>query len=344
MENKRTILVTGGAGYIGSHTLIELLNNPAYDVISIDNHSNSTPDVYERIEKITGKKVRHSNLNLCDKRATHDFFKLHSEIHGIIHFAAFKSVPDSVADPLGYYSNNIGSLLNLLDAAGKHGIQNIIFSSSCSVYGNIKKLPVTEETPFEKAESPYAYTKVAGERILEDYIYSSQGSKAISLRYFNPVGAHTSGLIGESPINKPTNLVPLITRTASGKMKFFTVFGTDYATRDGSCIRDYVHVSDIANAHVLALQHLETTKKPYEVYNLGTGNGVSVLEAIESFERISGLKPAHILGPRRTGDVEAIYSDCSKVAAALHWKAKFTLDEMMLSAWKWEQHLTALKV
>ncbi len=336
---KQTILVTGGAGYIGSHTLIELLNNPTYEVISIDNHSNSSPDAYDRVKQITGKSFQQYAFNLCDQEATNAFFDAHPNIHGIIHFAAFKSVPDSVADPLGYYSNNIGSLINLLKAAVKNKIKNIIFSSSCSVYGNINQLPVTEQTPFEKAESPYAYTKVAGERILEDFIRATPGIKAIALRYFNPVGAHLSGLLGESPINKPTNLVPLITRTALGKIKSFTVFGTDYNTRDGSCIRDYVHVSDIANAHVLALEHLETTAKTYDVLNLGTGNGVSVLEAIASFEKVSGVKPTYTLGPRRAGDVEAISSDCSKVEKALHWKAKYNLDEMMLSAWKWEQNL-----
>ncbi len=340
MKNtKQTILVTGGAGYIGSHTIIELLQNPSYNVISLDNFSNSSAQTYERIERITGQKVTYTNTDLCDASALQQFFESNPDISGIIHFAAFKSVPDSVADPLLYYRNNIVSLINLLDSAGTHHISKIIFSSSCSTYGNIKKLPVTEETPFQKAESPYAYTKVVGERILGDYISSCNDAKAISLRYFNPVGAHKSGLIGEDQINPPTNLVPLITQTAIGKRKSFTVFGSDYNTRDGSCIRDYVHVSDIANAHVLALQHLEKSQKSYDVFNLGTGNGVSVLEAIDAFKKVSGITPNHVIGGRREGDVEAIYSDCSKVKKILNWEARYNLEEMMGSAWKWQQWL-----
>jgi UDP-glucose 4-epimerase len=340
MKNtKQTILVTGGAGYIGSHTIIELLQNPLYKVISLDNFSNSSARTYERIERITGQKVSYSNTDLCDARALQQFFSSNPGISGIIHFAAFKSVPDSVANPLLYYRNNIDSLINLLHSAGTHHINKIIFSSSCSAYGNIKKLPVTEETPFQKAESPYAYTKVVGERILGDYISSRKDAKAISLRYFNPVGAHHSGLIGEDQINPPTNLVPLITQTAIGKRRSFTVFGSDYNTRDGSCIRDYVHVSDIANAHVLALQHLEKSQKSYDVFNLGTGNGVSVLEAIDAFKKVSGIVPNHVIGGRREGDVEAIYSDCSKVKKILNWEARYNLEEMMGSAWKWQQWL-----
>jgi UDP-glucose 4-epimerase len=339
MTDKQYILVTGGAGYIGSHTLIELLANPQFEVISLDNLSNSSGKTYHRIEQITGKKIIHAETNLCDAAALDLFFAKHPTIYGIIHFAAFKSVPDSVSDPLGYYSNNIGSLVNLLQAASKYAIRNIIFSSSCSVYGNIRELPVTEDTPFQKAESPYAYTKVVGERILEDYINSCPEAKAISLRYFNPVGAHISGLIGEDQINPPTNLVPLITQTAIGKRKSFSVFGTDYPTRDGSCIRDYVHVSDIARAHVQALQYLEKTPTRYHVFNLGTGNGVSVLEAIEAFRKVSGINPAYLLGQRREGDVEAIFSDCKKVFKALNWKAKYSLEDMMESAWKWEMQM-----
>jgi len=339
-----TILVTGGAGYIGSHTLIELLQNPQYEVISLDNLSNSSIKTYDRISRITGRSLKHSEINLCNAEELENFFVTHPGINGIIHFAAFKSVPDSVADPLGYYSNNLLSLINLLSAATKHRIRNIIFSSSCSAYGNIHKLPVTEETPFQKAESPYAYTKVAGERILEDYIHSQKEAKAIALRYFNPVGAHISGLLGEDQINPPTNLVPLITQTAIGKRKSFTVFGTDYNTRDGSCIRDYVHVSDIAHAHVLALQHLEESNLSYDVFNLGTGKGVSVLEAIAAFQKVSGINPPHVIGPRREGDVEAIYSDCNKVVNTLKWKARYSLEEMMESAWKWERQLEEEKL
>jgi UDP-glucose 4-epimerase len=339
MANKQCILVTGGAGYIGSHTIIELLKNPDCDVISIDNHSNSSPDAYARIEKISGRSVIQYVVDLCDLSATEAVFKKHPNLSGIIHFAAFKSVPDSVADPLGYYRNNTGSLIHILQAAKVCSIKNIIFSSSCSVYGNITSLPVTEETPVGQVESPYAYTKVLGEKILSDFIASQTDTKAISLRYFNPVGAHFSGLIGENPINKPTSLVPIITQTAIGRLPSFKVHGTDYGTRDGSCIRDYVHVSDIARAHVLALAYVESSPKRYDVLNLGTGKGVSVLEAIQAFESNTGIKLNYSLGPRRPGDVEAIYSDCTKVVAALKWEAQYKLEDMMASAWKWELRL-----
>jgi UDP-glucose 4-epimerase len=343
MKTKKTILVTGGAGYIGSHTIIELLKNPDNDVISIDNHSNSYPDIYKRIELISGRSLTHYNINLCDLNATYEVFKKHSDISGIIHFAAFKSVPDSVQEPLKYYHNNLGSLVNILKAAKQFSVDRIIFSSSCSVYGNIRQLPVTEETPLEKSEAPYAYTKVVGERILEDFIRSEKNKKAISLRYFNPVGAHPSALIGELPLDKPNNLIPIITQTAIGKQKTFTVFGNDYKTRDGSCIRDYVHVCDIANAHVIALGHLLNSALNYDVFNLGTGQGVSVFEAITAFEKASGIKPNFIQGPRREGDVEAIYSDCRKATSILGWKAQIGLDEMMETAWKWELKLAEKK-
>jgi UDP-glucose 4-epimerase len=339
MNEKKTILVTGGAGYIGSHTIIELLRNPDYNVISIDNHSNSYSYIYPKVEEISGRSFVHYRVNLCDHQATQEIFSRHPGISGIIHFAAFKSVPDSVHDPLGYYHNNLESLNNVLRAAKTNGVKQIIFSSSCSVYGNINQLPVTESTVFSKAESPYAYTKVVGERIIEDFIQSEKAIKATILRYFNPVGAHPSGLLGEHPLGKPNNLIPIITQTAIGKQNSFTVFGTDYNTRDGSCIRDYVHVSDIANAHVIALQHLEESDPCCNIYNLGTGNGVSVLEAINAFTAVSGIKPNYILGQRRAGDVEAIYSDCSKVKQALNWEAAFSLRDMMDTAWRWEQKL-----
>jgi UDP-glucose 4-epimerase len=343
MKKKENILVTGGAGYIGSHTIIELLKNPETEVISIDNHSNSYPDIYKRIELISGRSLKHYNINLCDLDATLEVFKKHPDISGIIHFAAFKSVPDSVSAPLKYYNNNLTSLVNILKAAQQFEVHHIIFSSSCSVYGNISQLPVTEATPFSKAEAPYAYTKVVGERILEDFIRSEKNKKAISLRYFNPVGAHPSALIGELPLDKPNNLVPIITQTAIGKQKSFTVFGNDYKTRDGSCIRDYVHVCDIANAHVIALNHLTTSLLNYDVFNLGTGNGVSVFEAISAFEKTSGIRPNFIQGSRRDGDVAAIYSDCNKAESILGWKARIGLDEMMSTAWKWELKLSEPK-
>jgi UDP-glucose 4-epimerase len=344
MKQKQTILVTGGAGYIGSHTIVELLRQEKYEVISVDNHSNSSPDIYRRIALIAGREVQHYAIDLCDKAATFQLFKKHPEITGIIHFAAFKSVPESVAEPLKYYDNNLNSLLHVLEAASVAGTHKIIFSSSCSVYGNIEQLPVTEKSAFQRAESPYAYTKVAGERIVADYIQANPDKKAISLRYFNPVGAHPSGLIGEWPINKPTSLVPIITQNAIGKLKSFSIHGTDYNTRDGSCIRDYVHVSDIGRAHVLALAHLDDMHLPYDVFNLGTGKGVSVFEALSAFQKASGIKLQPILGPRRSGDVEAIYSDCEKVYAALKWKAEISLEEMMASAWKWEQAISQQKL
>ena len=338
---KNTIIVTGGAGYIGSHTIIELLENTDLNVISIDNFSNSRPDTFERIKQITGKTVKNYNVDLCDAIATDSVFKSEKNVVGIIHFSAFKSVPESVANPFKYYHNNINSLLTLLSCALKYHVPHFIFSSSCSVYGNISQLPVKETTPMGKAESPYAYTKQVGEEILKDYAAVYPELKTIALRYFNPVGAHKSGLIGESPINKPTNLLPIITQTAIGQIKQMTVYGKDYDTRDGSCIRDYIHVTDIAAAHVKAFRLLESQKSAtnYKIYNLGTGNGVSVLEAIQSFEKISGKKLNYTIGEKRAGDVGAIYSDTTLSEKELGWKTKFTLDEMMESAWKWQQNL-----
>src|SRR4051812_7629810 len=267
---KDTIIVTGGAGYIGSHTIIELLENTDLNVVSVDNFSNSTADTYDRIKNITGKKITHYDIDLCDAVKTEAIFKSEKNIKGIIHFAAYKSVPESVANPYKYYYNNINSLLNLLECCLKYNIPNFIFSSSCSVYGNINQLPVKETTPIGKAESPYAYSKQIGEEMLKDYSIAHPSFKIIALRYFNPVGAHMSGLIGELPINGPANLLPIITQTAIGQLKEMTVFGKNYDTRDGSCIRDYIHVSDIATAHIKAFNLLETQKtaKNYTVFNL----------------------------------------------------------------------------
>lgn len=340
-----TIIVTGGAGYIGSHTIIELLENTTLNVVSIDNFSNSDEETFERIKKITGKTVKNYKVDLCDLSATEIIFKTEKNIKGIIHFAAHKSVPESVINPHKYYHNNINSLLNVLECCKKYKVPNFIFSSSCSVYGNIDKLPVKETTPIGKAESPYAYTKQVGEEILKDYTLAHPELHVIALRYFNPVGAHISGLIGELPINKPSNLVPVITQTAIGKMKEMTVFGKDYDTRDGSCVRDYVHVTDIALAHVKAFNQLNTTASEtnFTIYNLGTGNGVSVLEAIHSFEKVSGIKLNYHIGEKRPGDIGAIYSDTTSSEKKLGWKTKFSLDEMMESAWKWEQNLAKQK-
>lgn len=338
MNSNNTIIVTGGAGYIGSHTIIELLSTTAFDVVSIDNFANASADTYARIEKITGKKIRHYDIDICDKKSLDTVFEKEKNIAGIIHFAAFKSVPESVNNPHKYYRNNINSLLNMLECCLTFHVANFIFSSSCSVYGNISELPVKETTPFGKAESPYAYTKQAGEAIIRDYSKAFKQLNTIALRYFNPVGAHISGLNGESPLNRLTNLVPVITNTAIGKLKQMTVYGNDYPTRDGTCIRDYVHVSDIATAHIRALLYLleEQNSSNFSVFNLGTGEGVSVLEAIHSFEKISGQKLKYVIGPKREGDVGAIYSDNSFSERTLGWKPVYNLDRMMETAWKWE--------
>lgn len=346
MNSRKTILVTGGAGYIGSHTIIEILETTNFNVVSIDNYSNSSAKTFDRIEKITGKRIHNHKIDICDKKALEKIFKNDKSILGIIHFAAFKAVAESVLLPQKYYHNNVVSLLNILDCSIKYNIKNFIFSSSCSVYGNITELPVKESTPLNKAESPYAYTKQVAEEIIKDYCNAFSQLNAISLRYFNPVGAHISGLNGELPINKPSNLIPVITQTAIGKIKQMTIYGTDYKTRDGTCIRDYVHVTDIAIAHIKSLDYLIANKNRtnYSIYNLGSGNGVSVLEAIKSFEKVSGVKANYTIGPRRSGDVEAIYSQTDLSKKELNWEAQFTLDKMMETAWKWELNLKKQKL
>lgn len=336
----QTIIVTGGAGYIGSHTIIELLNKTNFHVVSIDNFSNSLASSYDRIKALTSRPFETINVDLCDKKKLNDHLSTQKNIAGIIHFAAFKSVPDSVADPLNYYHNNLTSLTNLLQFAKENHILNFIFSSSCSVYGNSKELPVTEETVLQKTESPYGHTKQIGEEMLSFFSKANPSIKIVVLRYFNPVGAHISGKIGELPLNKPNNLVPIITQTAVGKNSL-TVFGNDYDTRDGFCIRDFIHVSDIADAHVKAFMYtLENkNKQPISLFNLGTGNGVSVLEAIQSFEKVSGNKLKYTIGARREGDVIAIYANNNLAKQELKWLPQFSLDDMMLSAWKWQQQL-----
>ncbi len=332
------ILVTGGAGYIGSHTILEILEQTTWDVISADNFLRSTPNTFERIKKISGKEIKNYNIDLCDLEKIRSLFIENKDIQGVIHFAALKSVPESVANPELYYSNNNDSLKNILACVKEFGIKNFIFSSSCSVYGNIKSLPVNENTPLEKTQSPYAETKVQGEKILLDFSKSNPTIKSIALRYFNPVGAHISGLTGEVPLGKPDNIVPAITQTAIGKLEQFNVFGNDYNTRDGSCIRDYIHVTDIASAHVLALQYLINSGNAlnFDIINLGSGNGVTVLEAIKAFEKVSGKKLNYKIAPRREGDVEAIYSDSSKAKQLLNWSAKYNIEQMMDTAWKWQ--------
>jgi UDP-glucose 4-epimerase len=346
LTSEDKILVTGGAGYIGSHTIIELLASRSAHVVSVDSLVNSSHAVFDRIEHITGKRVVNHHVDLCDRSAVEKLFAAEPDIKGVIHFAALKSVPESTNYPGRYYRNNIISLLNVLDACQTHGIPNFIFSSSCSVYGNIDVMPVTETTPLQRAESPYAYTKQVGERIVDDHVLAGAGMRAISLRYFNPAGAHGSGLNGEDPTNAPSSLVPVITRTASGRIPMMHVHGTDYPTRDGSCIRDYVHVCDIADAHILALERAGSgaMEAMHEIINLGTGKGVSVLEAIATFEEVSGRGLNYELGPRRSGDVVAVYSDTTLSERLLGWKARRDLHEMMRSAWAWEQHLATESV
>lgn len=340
MLRRNKVLITGGCGYIGSHTIIELIENTNYEVISVDNNVNSSELSLNRIERITGKRIKNYKIDLCHKSETERIFLENQDLVGIIHFAALKSVPESVENPLLYYHNNLESLINILELAEKYNIQNHIFSSSCSVYGNVNKMPVKEESILHKAESPYGHTKQIGEDIIKNFSKRSKVN-TIALRYFNPVGAHLSGQIGEDPLNKPNNLVPVITKTAIGEIEKVVVFGGDYDTRDGTCVRDYVHVSDIANAHVKALEYLVEGKNTsnFEIFNLGTGQGVTVLEAIKAFEELSGLSLNYEIGARREGDVPAIYSNSEKAFQNLGWKPKNNIDVMISSAWKWEQNL-----
>jgi UDP-glucose 4-epimerase len=337
----KTILVTGGAGYIGSHTVVELLKNSEYDVIIVDNFSNSNPEIINRLYEVTGRPIKIYHRD-C-KEQLDDILSEH-KVDAIIHFAAYKSVGESVDNPIQYYDNNINSLLNMLDTAKYFGIKNFVFSSSCSLYGNLKELPATEESPLSDPESPYAYTKLVGERILQDFSKVNTDIKIISLRYFNPVGAHESGLIGESPLNKPNNILPVICNSAETGEEMM-VFGGDYDTRDGSCIRDYVHVSDIANAHVLSVKHLMSDKsKSYDVFNLGLGsgnrfeqNGLTVLEVINAFEKVNEVKVNYKVGSRREGDIIEIYSNSTK-ARQIGWIPEKTIEDMVSSAWKWHKN------
>ncbi|MCB0480888.1 MAG: UDP-glucose 4-epimerase GalE [Flavobacteriales bacterium] len=338
----KKILITGGAGYIGSHTILEILENTNWEVVSADNFLNSSASTFDRIEKISGKRIRNYNVDLRNLISTKKIFEAEGKIDGVIHFAALKAVGESVERPLWYYDNNFNSLLSILRCCRDFNVPDLIFSSSCSIYGNVDHLPVDENTALGEAESPYAHTKAVGEDMLRHFVKTSP-TRVISLRYFNPVGAHKTGQIGENPINKPNNLVPVITQTAAGINEKMWVHGNDYKTRDGSCIRDYIHVTDIADAHIKALQYLQGNKnsQPIEFYNLGTGNGISVLEAIDMFEEISGLKLNFEMGPRRPGDVEAIYSDSTLAKNRLGWETKFGLKEMMQTAWKWQQEISS---
>ena len=337
MANK--ILVTGGTGYIGSHTVVEL-HDAGFEIIIVDDLSNSQISILDQIEKIIGKCPAFEQFNICDKEKVNSFFKKNNDIIGIIHFAAFKAINESVLNPLKYYKNNLISLLNLLDAQIEFNIPNLVFSSSCTVYGQPEKLPVTEDAPVQKAMSPYGNTKQICEEIIQDTILAQKNLKAISLRYFNPTGAHESALIGELPIGVPQNLVPFITQTAYGIREELRVFGNDYNTPDGSCIRDYIHVVDLAKAHVIAVRRMleNKSKTNYEYFNLGTGNGCSVLETIKSFEKVTNLKLKYKIVNRRPGDIEKIWADTTFANKELGWKAEKSLDEMMLSAWNWEKN------
>lgn len=335
----KKILVTGGCGYIGGHTIVDLIDN-GYEVVSVDDLSKGSLRMLQGIEKIIGRKIKNYKVDLCNLEDTEAIFIENPDIEGIIHFAAYKSVGESVNEPLKYFRNNINSLINILQCVAENNVKSFVFSSSCSVYGNPQTLPVEESAPLVEPESPYARTKQMGEAICRDFVVKYPETNITLLRYFNPVGAHPSAIIGELQ-EQPENLVPVITQTAIGKRSGMTVFGSDYPTRDGSCIRDYIHVMDIANAHTKALQYAldDNNTEPCEVFNLGSGNGVSVLELINAFERVSGEKLNYQVGPRRPGDVIAVYANNAKARALLDWDTKFGLDEMMDTAWRWEQTL-----
>lgn len=334
----KIILVTGGCGYIGSHTIADLVES-GYTVISADNNSRSDEVMLAGVKEITGTTVKNYKIDLCDLAETRNIFRENPGIEGIIHFAAYKAVGESVANPLMYYHNNLSSLINILKCAEEFKVRHFVFSSSCTVYGNPHTLPVTEETEMQPAQSPYGSTKQMGEEIVQSTIAGNAEMKAILLRYFNPVGAHPSLAIGEMPVGKPQNLVPVITQTAIGKMDRMHVLGNDYKTKDGTCIRDYIHVCDIAHAHTLALKRLEHSNKPCEIFNLGSGTGYTVLEMIETFEKVSGCSLNYKISARRPGDVEAIFANNNKAKTELHWQPKYDKEAMMLTAWEWEKRL-----
>jgi UDP-glucose 4-epimerase len=333
------ILVTGGAGYIGSHTVVELIQ-AGYNPVVIDSFMNSDGALIAGIEKITGETVNFHKGDCCDREFVTNIFKTQGPIDAVIHFAALKSVGESVLKPLEYHQNNIGSLLVLLGVMKDFGTKDIIFSSSCTVYGQPDQIPVNEMAPFKRAESPYGATKQICERILEDV--STIGYRVISLRYFNPIGAHTTAEIGEVAIGTPNNLIPFVTQTAAGLREKLTVFGNDYDTPDGSNIRDYIHVVDVAIAHVKALDYLKAQpfKTLYDAFNLGTGIGISVLEVLEKFKKVTGENLAYVIGPRRSGDIEKVYADPEKANKVLNWKTKFSIEDGLLHAWNWQKKIT----
>jgi UDP-glucose 4-epimerase len=333
------ILVTGGTGFIGSHTVVEL-QAKGFEVIIVDNLSNSIPEVVGQIRRISGIEPLFENFNLVDPAATADFFDRHKDLKAVIHFAAYKAVGESVQYPLLYYRNNLVSLINILQGMTDHGLSDIVFSSSCTVYGQPDQLPVKEDAPIQKASSPYGNTKQISEEIITDLSRSSN-IRSILLRYFNPIGAHESALIGELPLGIPNNLMPYITQTAIGKREFLRVWGSDYNTPDGTAIRDYIHVVDLAKAHVVAMERMigNKMKSNVEMFNLATGNGSSVMEVIRSFERTSGVKLDYRILERRSGDIEKVWADTTLANEELGWKAERTLDDMTRSAWMWEKAL-----
>lgn len=336
----KLILVTGGTGYIGSHTVVELMNE-GFDVIIIDNLSNSDISVLDGIEEITGKRPYFEQFDICDKEKLDNFFQIYKKLDGIIHFAAYKAVGESVDKPLMYYQNNLISLMNILNGMIEYNVPHLVFSSSCTVYGEPDTLPVTEQAPIKIANSPYGNTKQIAEEIIKDTINVNPKLKAIALRYFNPIGAHSSALIGELPIGIPNNLVPFITQTAIGIRDELKVFGNDYNTPDGSAIRDYINVVDLAKAHVVSVKRMmnDKCKSNLEYFNVGTGKGSSVLEIVNAFEKATGEKLNHKIVGRRTGDIESVYADTKFANNELGWKAEIGLEETLLSAWNWEKKL-----
>ena len=338
---KQTILVTGGTGFIGSHTTVEL-QEAGYEVVIVDNLSNSKIEVLDGIERITGIRPAFEKVDLRDMEATEAVFKKYPKIEGIIHFAASKAVGESVEKPLLYYRNNLVSLINLLELMPKYNVKGIIFSSSCTVYGQPTKenLPVTEEAPIQKALSPYGNTKQINEEIISDYIHSGAPIKSVVLRYFNPIGAHPSAEIGELPVGVPNNLIPFVTQTAIGVREQLKIFGNDYNTPDGTCIRDYIYVVDLAKAHVKAMTRvLDMDGEPLEYFNIGTGRGLSTLEVVETFEKATGVKVNWAYAPRREGDIEKVWGNVDKANRVLGWRADTPVDEVLASAWKWQKKL-----
>lgn len=340
---RQSILVTGGTGYIGSHTVVELIQK-GYEVVIIDNLANSRIEVLNNIKKITGIKPNFEKLDLCNFNDLDLFFKRYSSLSAIIHFAAYKAVGESVEKPVKYYENNILSLINLIKGMTEYSIPNIVFSSSCTVYGQPDVLPVTESAAIKKAESPYGNTKQIDEEILEDCIKVNNNLHCISLRYFNPIGAHPSGVIGEIPIGVPANLVPYITQTAAGLLNHLNVFGNDYSTPDGTAIRDFIDVVDLSNAHVIAIERLLSNKQKanFEIFNLGTGKGISVLELIRAFEKATGIKINYKIVSRRPGDIEQVWADTKLANEELGWKSETPLEDTLRSAWNWEKNYRSM--